>query len=575
MFKIGKESFILESLKPIIPQLFSILFLVLLWTCFETFLLYTLKEIVDSFSLSSFSNINLFYYFCAFVIIIIFIEVPMRIANFLHARVLPRAAQIIRENLTEKLLNKDISFFSNEKLGDLVSRVAGLPQAIENIVKVLLYGIIAGSFSFLVTIVLISLNLANLALYFLLWYLLMGLVGIYFIKRTINLSQNFAHGINMANAELTEGMQNILNIKTAAKEDFELSRMKNFFYNVLQSQTELEMLSFKADMIRSIISGILLIGLFGFVLLKISEHNATLGDLIFVISSAFIARRDIWRVSLQLTEIYKNFGFIKEVEILTKNETQEIGSNQKALKNIKSIKFDSISFGFTLNSLILKDISFEIKEGTKVALVGSSGAGKTTLAKVLQGIYQASDGKILINEQAQNNFSIKSILEHVTYISQEPVLFNRSIKENINYLNDEIDDKSLAKITQVALCDDFINKLSQKYDTQLSNLGNNISAGQKQRVAIARALCSKAKWLILDEPSSALDIATESKLIKNLLTYCKNRTLIIITHNPTIMKSMDKIIYLEDGCIVAEGSHNELIKKSNLYKSFIKRITND
>lgn len=571
----GQTSFIIKSLKPISSQLILILFLVLLWTCFETFLLYMLKRIVDSSSLNSFLDTDLLHYFLAFVIVIIFIEAPMRVANFLHAKVLPTSAQIIRENLTEQLLSKDISFFSNEKLGDLVSRIAELPQAIENIIKVLLYGIIAGSFSFLVTILLVFLSLGNLALYFLLWYVLMMTVGIFFIKKTVHLSQNYAHGINIANAELTEMLQNILNIKTAAKENFELSRIKDFFYRVFQSQSSLEMLSFKADTIRSIISGLLLIGLFGFVLHKISEHSATLGDLIFVISAAFIARRDIWRVSLQLTEIYKDFGFIKEVEILTNNETQDKRLKPKTLKSINSIKFDSVSFGFAANSLALKDISFEVEEGMKIGLVGTSGAGKTTLAKVLQGIYQVSNGKIFINKQIQDTFFLKSILEHITYIPQEPVLFNRSIKENINYLNDEVDDRYLAKIAKIALCDDFIKKLPQKYDTQLSNLGNSLSAGQKQRIAIARALCSKAKWLILDEPSSALDIATESKLIKNLLNYCKEKTLIIITHNPEIIKSMDKVIYLEDGCIVAEGSHNELIRKSKLYKSFINRVTND
>ena len=234
----------------------------------------------------------------------------------------------------------------------------------------------------------------------------MMLVGVYFIKKTINFSRNYAHGINIANAELTEVLQNILNIKIAAKEFFELNRIKHFFHNVFYSQTQLEMLSFKADTIRSIISGLLLIGLFGFILLKVSDKSATFGDLIFVISSAFLARRDIWRVSLQLTEIYKDFGFIKEVEILASSENQEIIAKQKSLKDIKSIKFESVSFGFDTNSLVLKDINFEIKQGIKVALVGASGAGKTTLAKVLQGINRMNKGKILINNlKIKMNFS--------------------------------------------------------------------------------------------------------------------------------------------------------------------------
>jgi ATP-binding cassette subfamily B protein len=576
MFNMGNTSFIiiLKSLRPIFPKLVIILLLILLWTCFETFLLYMLKWVVDSGNKFDYLEVKWLLYLSIFTVIVFFIEVPMRVANFLHVQILPKAAQILRENLTARLLNKNIGFFSNEKLGNLVSRITELPQATENIIKILLYGIIAGSFNFVVTIVLVALNLGILALYFFIWYTLMMVVGVYFIKKTINFSQNYAHGINIANAELTEVLQNILNIKIAAKEFFELNRIKHFFHNVFYSQTQLEMLSFKADTIRSIISGLLLIGLFGFILLKVSDKSATFGDLIFVISSAFLARRDIWRVSLQLTEIYKDFGFIKEVEILTSSdsENQEIIAKQNSLKNIKSIKFEAVSFGFDNNSLVLKDIDFEIKQGIKVALVGASGAGKTTLAKVLQGINRMNKGRILINNLNQTAYFDHSIMEHITYIPQEPVLFNRTILENIIYLNDKIDANSLAKIAKITLCDDFIQKLPQKYDTVLTNLGNNLSAGQKQRIAVARAFCSKAKWIILDEPSSALDTVTEKQLINNLLAFCKDRTLIIITHNPKIMRLMDKILLMQNGCKVAEGSYNELIKKSKPFKNLIRQV---
>lgn len=567
-------NFIVISLRGILFRLIIILLLILLWTCFEAFLLYMLKWIVDNGNILD--NLDAKWLFCLgiFTAIIFFIEVPMRIASFLQAQILPKAAQILRENIASKLLSKDVIFFSNEKLGSLISRITKLPQAIENIIKILLYGIIAASFNFFITTVLVAFNLGVLALYFFIWYMLMMAVGLYFIKKTTDFSQNYAHLINIANAELTEVLQNILNIKIAAKEFSELSRIKHFFHNVFQSQTQLDMLSLKADTIRSIISGLLLIGLFAFVSLKVSDKTASFGDLIFVISSAFIARRDIWRISLQLTEIYKNFGFIKEVEILVASNSQECKDEQKSLKNIKSIKFDAVSFGFDNNSFLLKDINFEIEEKAKVALVGTSGAGKTTLVKVLLGINKTMGGRILINDLDHTTCYDSSIMEHITYIPQEPILFNRSIWENISYLNDKIDANNLKKIAKITLCDDFIQKLPQKYDTVLTNLGNNLSAGQKQRIAIARALCSNVKWIILDEPSSALDAATEQKLINNLLTFCINRTLIIITHNPNIMKLMNKILLIQNGCKVAEGNYSELIKKSKQFKKLINQTIN-
>jgi ATP-binding cassette, subfamily B, bacterial len=564
-------SFIIKALKPALPRLLFILCLILTWTFSETLLFYMLKWIIDSFSsLSPLSNSWLLY-FGAFVIIVLLIEASITLANYIHAKLVPHLSLILRQELTNNLLHKDLIFFNNEKVGDLTSRIAELPSAVENIIKIILYGIIAGSFGFFTTSALVAMNLGFIALYFLIWYALMMLIGGYFIKQTIKLSHQFAHSLNNANAELTELLQNILNIKVAAQEGFECERIKKDFQLVRFYQTQLEMLSFKTSTLRSIISALLLIGLFGFVLLKVSTNNASMGDLVFITSSAFIARRDIWRVSLQLTEIYKDFGFIKEIgNIVTFDKPTNKSPKTQALKQIKSIQLNSVSFGFPGNPLVLQDINLKILKGTKVALVGSSGVGKTTLAKVLQGMYTINQGQILINNINQAAYSAHSIMEHITYISQEPVLFNRTIKENITYLNSKIDAKSLAKIAKVTLCDDFIQKLPHKYDTVLTNLGNDLSAGQKQRIAVARALCSKAKWIILDEPSSALDTATEMQLIKNLLAFCKDRTLIIITHNPQIMKLMDKILLLQNGCIIAKGSHDEM--KSKPLKSFKSQV---
>lgn len=563
----GRKLF--SVIRPAFLSIFVILLLILTWTCFETFLLYLLRDIVNTVTTNPTHATEWLFYFMTFAIIIFFVEIPMRVASFIQTKALPRVSLLLRKNLIKLLLSKDILFFNSEKIGNLVSRIIELPQAIDNIIKVTLYGIIAGSFSFFVTIVLIAFNLGYLAVYFLLWYVLMMTTGIYFIKGTINLSQKYAHWINLSNAEITELLQNIFNIKVAGKEQYEESRINKFFLSTFQSQNKLEMLSFKIDTLRSIISAVLLLGLFAIVSTKIHQQNASIGDLVFVISSAFIARRDIWRVSLQLTELYKDFGFIKEVGVLIASKQPSDKAKQNDISKINSIKIDNVSFGFQNDASILRNINLEIKAGTKVAFIGSSGAGKTTLAKILQGIYQIKNGKVLLNNTNQNNFNPHSIFEHVAYISQEPILFNRTIKDNITYLNNKIDAKKLHEVAKVALCHDFIQSMPEQYDTPLINLGSNLSAGQKQRVAIARALYSKAEWIIFDEPSSALDIITEMKLVKNLLSYCKDRTLIIITHNPRILELMDKIYFLQNGQILSEGTHKGLVKKSKAYREYV------
>ncbi|WHA04474.1 ABC transporter ATP-binding protein/permease [Candidatus Bandiella numerosa] len=574
MFNIKKTNYIIEILKPFFLQLFIILLLILIWTCSETFLLYILKWTIDDLHQTTFTNEKYWLYIGLFILIIFFIEMPMRIANFLHAKLSPKISHILRDKLTAKLLKKDLMFFNHNKIGDLSSKIAQLPNAIENTIKTSLYGVIAGSFSFLVMIALIALDLWTIGIYFVIWYVLMITIGIYFIKNTIKLSQSYAHDINLANAELTELLQNILNIKVAAKESYESFRIKKFYNNIAHNQTLLEILLFKADTLRSIISAFLLIGLFSFSLLQVLKGLATVGDLTFITSAAFIARRDIWRVSLQLTEIYKDFGFIKKIQAIASSSSQQ--SSKKTLTNIKSMKLDHAYFSFNKNQCILKDINLEIKEGQKIALVGTSGAGKTTLAKILQGVYRLQQGNFLINgTDNYYDFSSNNIISHLTYIPQEPILFNRSIRDNITYLDNQADDEKVKKIAKITLCEDFINQLPLKYETILSNLGNNLSAGQKQRLALARALCSKTKWLVLDEPSSALDSITEISLIKNLLSHCQDYTLIFITHNTKIMELMDEIVFLQHGSIVAKNNYTNLNKKFTTYNNLINQISYD
>ncbi|MDF3047872.1 MAG: putative transporter ATP-binding protein [Candidatus Midichloriaceae bacterium] len=575
MLVIKGINYALRGLKSIAFQIVLIFLLVLIWTSFETLLLYALKLIIDD--IEGLDSIHSLWsnYLGIFAITVFFIEAPMRLASYIHANALPKTALVLRGIFTDKLLNKGLVFFDNKRIGNLVSRIAELPQATENIIKILLYGVISGSFGFFITVLLVALNLGLLALYFLIWYILMMIIGVCFIKQTIIISQNYAQEVNTANAELTGLLQNIVSVKMANKEGSESNRIKQFFQTVAKYQTQLEMLSFKADTLRSIISGGLFIGLFAFVLAHVYKGEASIGDLVFVMSSACLVRRDIWRVSLQLTEVYRYFGFIKEIEIIaTPDEEKNLRVTEKRLTNIKSIRFHSICFKFNKDTSILQGVDFEIKKGMKVALVGASGAGKTTLIKLIHGIYTPYKGQIFLNDVSQDSFSASSIVENIAYVSQEPILFNRSIRDNITYLNSDADDKYIERIAKVTLCDEFINKLPHKYDTILNNSGNELSAGQKQRIAVARALCSKAKWIILDEPSSALDAKTEAKLIKNLLTYCRNRTLIIITHNLEIIQEMDKILLLENGLIAADGGHAELKKKSKSYKTFIKWVHN-
>ncbi len=235
-----------------------------------------------------------------------------------------------------------------------------------------------------------------------------------------------------------------------------------------------------------------------------------------------------------------------------------------SLKNINgSIEFKNVSFGYD-DKLVLKDINFNIEANDTVAIVGASGSGKSTIFNLLNKSYDVSNNSIFIDDIDINTLDRNTIRNHISIISQNPYLFNFSIKENFMLLGDHITMKDIKKACKLARIDDFIDSLPDKYDTILGEGGVNLSGGQKQRIAIARALLKKSKIILFDEATSALDNITQREIQSSINSISKDYTILIIAHRLSTIKDCNKIMVLQDGKIVGVGNHYELLK-NNLY----------
>jgi subfamily B ATP-binding cassette protein MsbA len=240
---------------------------------------------------------------------------------------------------------------------------------------------------------------------------------------------------------------------------------------------------------------------------------------------------------------------------------------------IEEIRFDQVSFAYDQDQFlkpVIDKVSFSAKSGEIIALVGPSGSGKTTILNLISRFYEASDGAITINDNPINDYSLRSLRDHMALVAQEPLLFNETIADNLRQAVKDASDEALWVALEAADAADFVRALSNGLDSDIGESGNRLSGGQKQRLSIARAFLKNAPILLLDEATSALDTQSEQKVQTALERLMKGRTTFIVAHRLSTVQNADKILVLNQGRLVESGSHRQLIEAQGLYAHLAK-----
>ena len=533
----------------------------------DTSFLALLKKITDEGFVSNPNNLT-----SLIPLILIFIVLIRACARFISSYSLRWVSRKIVEKLRYDIFNNlmklPVYYFDSNTTGILISKITYETEQLQTIITKVTLTALRDSFT-IIAVVSYMFYLNALLAFFVLIILP---ITAYFIKKIIPKLRNAANEFQRLMGDITKiaeeaiSGQRIVKIFGAAK--YEKDRFSKVIIRNRQMGTKLARLSSTNSLIIEIILGLLFAGV-----LHYSLSNLSPGEFIAFIGAVVLITTPIKRLSTLNEQI--QIGYAAAVSIFSvMDEKKEKDLGRLNLKKAKGkLEFIDVCFTYPKNNkAVLSGINFNIEAGEKVALVGKSGGGKTTLLNLIPKFYNVSSGSIMLDNFDINKISNNSLRKNLALVSQDTILFNDTIFNNIAYGNlKSISLEKVKKAAKAANALEFINELPNGFNHIIGDRGVRLSGGQKQRIAIARAILKNAPILLLDEATSALDSESERMVQVALDNLMSNKTSIVIAHRLSTIKNADKIIVMDQGKIVGVGKHNSLLKNNKFYLKIYKK----
>ena len=468
-----------------------------------------------------------------------------------------------------KLTNQTMFFHANKFGGSLVSQTNKLNGAVERFWDTIFWSILPLVISLAGSIIILSTLIWQYALFLFIFSIIFS-IAVYFGSRPMaKLSEKEAKASNKVSGQLADMVSNILAVKSSGAESLEQKRFSKTVSSWRSASLGTMRGFLKVSTVYSTINTIIKIGAIAFAVYAAQHNLVSVASVYLIITYTGSVAHELWNMNGIMRSYNRIIGDAHEMVEILKTPTTLADRSDKKLKIKRGgIVMDNVTFTHDegQGDTLFHDFSLNIQPGEKIGLVGSSGSGKTTLTKLLLRFADIDSGKITIDSQDIAEVAQASLRQQIAYVPQEPLLFHRSVRENIAYSRPDATDAEIEKAAKKAGAYDFIVKLQDGFDTLVGERGVKLSGGQRQRIAIARAILKDAPILVLDEATSALDSESEALIQKSLETLMKNRTSIVIAHRLSTIAKLDRIIVLENGRIVEDGSHDQLLaKKRGVY----------
>tara|TARA_Y100000590_G_scaffold460302_1_gene619325 strand:+ start:327 stop:2069 length:1743 start_codon:yes stop_codon:yes gene_type:complete len=483
--------------------------------------------------------------------------------------------KMLQEDMLKSFIKADTQFIENKHTGKYISNLTFDVTMITNLLTNALLNLFKDGLTLMGLLIVMFYQNWKLSLVAIIMIPLASVMARSLGKRVRKVTTEATEKSGLLTTYLIEIFKNHKLIKIFQTENYENNRAKKYIDELKEKSKKIGIVFIRATPIMETLTGIMIATLIFYSGKLILKNEIDINNFFSFLAAMMLAYQPVRTLATLNIGVNQGIAAANRILPIVDNKNYiEDGKENISLEISKgNIEFKNVNFKYNkdIEGPILKSVNLEIEGGKMTALVGHSGAGKSTIMNLIPRFYDSISGEIFIDKTSIYKTKISSLRKNISLVSQDTTLFDDTIKNNIRYANIDVNEQDIVEAAKLSFADEFINRLPNKYDTIIGENGVKLSGGEKQRLSIARAMLKDSKIILLDEATSSLDAETENKIQKAINFLTKGRTTLVIAHRLSTILNSDKIYVIDNGSVVDEGKHNELINNSKIYKNFYEK----
>ena len=533
----------------------------------DSILLQKVIDLIESSSSNKLDSSVMLFWALAYTIWWETLNIWWRMYDYLFMTTFPFIKSKIINELYNHTQHHSHRFFQNNLAGHITNRITEGARSFEMVCAILAEKIIRKIAVIIFALITLYMVHKTFATIFLIWLTVFMGLSLYFASNINKYSRLYAKNKANVAGKIVDAIANINVVRIFTSHKFERKYLDRNLDTMVESDQAMQWFMFKLRYVLGISCSVMIFTMLYYLFRLRTDSIISIGDCVLILTLCLVVADDISDLTQEIGDMFEELGtFNQSITLIMPHEIVDVEHSKELIVTQGVIEFSNVTFRYKNNYNIFNDKSVVIHSKQKVGLVGYSGSGKSSFINLIARLYDIESGSILIDGQDISGVTQDSLREVMSIIPQEPILFHRTIMENIKYGKKNATDEEAIEVAKLAHIHEFIIELPDGYNTLCGERGNNLSGGQRQRIVIARAILKNAPILILDEATSSLDSNTETLIQESLKYLMQNKTVIVIAHRLLTLLNMDRILVFDKGIIIADGTHDELLKNCKLYQ---------